>query len=63
VAYAEKWGSVLAELEGLEPGAYELGGEAYETLKEQYDIEINDDVWNRIFFGEITTSHKTSGKN
>jgi hypothetical protein len=61
-ACAEKWERVLAELEGVDTADLEVGGTLYEELKTKYDIEINDDVWGRIFFGEITTSHKKSSR-
>jgi hypothetical protein len=57
VAIAEKYEWVLTEMNDAEEGDYAFDGEAYEQMKEEHVSEVNDDVWQRIFFGEITTLH------
>jgi hypothetical protein len=60
VAIAEKYEWILTELNKADDGDYAFDGDAYGQIKEEHLAEINDDVWNRIFFGEITTSHHSA---
>jgi hypothetical protein len=55
LAQKEEW--ILAGMSGEEESAYEVDGDSYEELRETHRIETNDAVWDRIFFGEITTFH------
>jgi hypothetical protein len=56
-ALAQKQEWILAGMNGEEESAYEVEGDSYEEMKEEHQVVINDAVWDRIFFGEITTFH------
>lgn len=55
VTLLKKYMEVLME-EGYSEEDLDVGGEYYEELKEKYDIEINDDLWEEIKLGEVTVN-------
>ena len=40
--------------EGYSEEELDVGGEYYQKIKEQYDVKVNDDLWEKITLGELT---------
>ena len=58
VAVANKYQSLLAEMEDTAYEAYDYDGEAYQKLLETHECVSNDEVWERIPLGHITVNQK-----
>jgi len=58
IALANKYQSVLSQVEGVEYASYDYTGESYEALLGQHVIEENKEVWSRISVGSITVNYK-----
>ena len=58
IALANKYQSILAQIEGLEYEAYDYTGEAYMEYVESHEIEEKEQVWDRISVGNITVNYK-----
>lgn len=58
IALANKYQSILAQVEGLEYEMYDYSGAAYDALLVKHTIEKNDEVWSRISVGSITVNYK-----
>lgn len=58
IALANKYQSILAQIEGIEYTEYDYTGSAYMTLLEQHEVRVNENVWDRISVGNITVNNK-----
>lgn len=58
IALANKYQSILAQVEGLEYELYDYSGVAYDALLVNHTIEEREKVWNRISVGNITVNYK-----
>lgn len=54
IALANKYQSIYAQMNGKEYEAYNFDGEEYAKILSQHKYEINDEVWDRVDFGNIT---------
>lgn len=54
IAVANKYQMILCETEGVDYEEYDFNGEAYLTLKESYEIVVNEDIWDRVDVGDVT---------
>lgn len=54
IAIANKYQSILCEMEDVAYEAYDFDGEAYLTLKESHEIMINEKIWDRVDVGDVT---------
>lgn len=57
VALAEKYQTILAEVQGVKYEEFSFNGEAYKRMLEEHEFEIYEDVWNKVNFGGITVDH------
>lgn len=58
IALANKYQSILSQIENVEYTEYDYTGSAYAELIEQYDVVVNEQVWDRISVGNITVNRK-----
>lgn len=58
IALANKYQSILAQIENVEYTEYDYTGAAYEALLAEHTIEENEKVWDRISVGNITVNYK-----
>lgn len=56
IALANKYQSILSQIENVEYTEYDYTGSAYAELIGQYDVIVNEDVWDRISVGNITVN-------
>ena len=54
IAIANKYQSILCEMEDVSYEDYDFDGEAYLTLKESHEIVINEKIWDRVDVGGVT---------
>ena len=54
IALANKYQSVLAQMNNKEYEAYNFDGDDYAKLLAEHTYEINEEVWDRVNFGNIT---------
>jgi len=54
---AEKYQNLLAETDGPSVAAYKYDGYYYGQMLEDYDVEVNSKLWDRIVVGDITLVH------
>lgn len=57
MAYAQRWQTIYAALQGAEYEDYDFTKEMYETLLEENTYSVEKDVWSRIQFGSIVVGH------
>lgn len=57
MALAQKYQIVYANMQGASYEDYEYNGDRYIELRDSHEIEINDSIWNRLDFGNITLEH------
>ena len=57
MALAQKYQSILAEMEQVDYEDYSIGGTEYEKLLAQHTCELDETTWNRVPFGSITVDH------
>ena len=57
LAIAQKYQEKLAEKMETSYSGLNWGGYDYENLLKEHDVSINDSVWRRVDFGNITLSH------
>ncbi|MGN0350584.1 MAG: hypothetical protein ACI4ES_02950 [Roseburia sp.] len=57
MALAQKYQMVYASMQGASYEDYEFNGERYKELQDLHEVEINDSIWNRLDFGNITLEH------
>ena len=57
MALAQKYQSILAEMEQVDYEDYSIGGMEYEKLLSQHTCELDETTWDRVPFGSITVDH------
>ena len=57
MALAQKYQNIYAGMQGAGNEDYDFEGDAYLKLKEQHQVVINEKVWDRLDFGNITLNH------
>lgn len=57
MALAQKYQSILAEMEQVDYEDYSIGGTEYEKLLAQHTCELDETTWDRVPFGSITVDH------
>lgn len=57
MALAQKYQSILAEMEQVDYEDYSIGGTEYEKLLAQHICELDETTWDRVPFGSITVDH------
>ena len=57
MALAQKYQSILAEMEQVDYEDYSIGGTEYEKLLAQHTCELDETTWGRVPFGSITVDH------
>lgn len=57
MALAQKYQSILAEMEQVDYEDYSIGGTEYEKLLAQHTYELDGTTWDRVPFGSITVDH------
>lgn len=58
IALAEKYQYILAEMKQKEFEEYSVSGEAYLSMLTEHEVEINEQTWERVHFGNITVQIK-----
>lgn len=54
MALAQKRQQILAEEMGVDKEAYDIKGDMYQELLEEHTYQINETLWKRLNFGNIT---------
>ena len=57
MALAQKYQSILAEMEQVDYEDYSIDGTEYEKLLTQHTCELDETTWDRVPFGSITVDH------
>lgn len=57
IALANKYQSILSQVEGLYYEDYNYTGLMYELILEEHEVETNEAVWDRISVGGITVNY------
>ena len=57
MALAQKYQSILAEMEQVDYEDYSISGTEYEKLLAQHTYELDETTWDRVPFGSITVDH------
>ena len=57
MALAQKYQSILAEMEQVDYEDYSIGGTEYEKLLAWHTCELDETTWDRVPFGSITVDH------
>lgn len=57
IALAQKYQSLLAEMNDVDFDEYSFNGSAYEKIREEHECEIKENVWERVHFGSVTVAH------
>lgn len=63
IAYAQKYQSIYAQMQGASYEDYEFSEDAYTTLLEEQDYSINKKVVKRLGVGSITLNYQNSEKD
>lgn len=58
IALANKYQSILAQMENVEYTEYDYTGSVYADFIAGYEIVVNESVWDRISVGNITVNNK-----
>lgn len=53
IALAQYYQTIYARLEGAEYEDYDFAEEAYEALLEKNSYQVNEEVWDRVDFGNV----------
>ena len=57
-ALAQKYQELYASMQGEDTASYDFSGDAYEKLLENnYKYKINDEIWDRVDFGDVVLDH------
>lgn len=56
IALANKYQSILSQIEGVDYTEYDYTGSAYVDLVAQYEVVVNEKVWDRVSVGNITVN-------
>ena len=54
IALAQKAQQAYADREGVDNREYDVDGSMYQELLKQYTYEVNNKLWKRLNFGNIT---------
>lgn len=57
IALANKYQSILTQIEGVDYTVYDYTESAYEELLLQHEVVVNESVWDRIPVGNITVNY------
>ena len=57
IALANKCQGLLAQEEGVAYTEYNFDGTAYENLAQQYEVKVDEGLWERVPFGKITLAN------
>ncbi len=55
--YAQKMQLIYANIQGGEYEDYNFSEKAYEEMQKDWDAEIKESLWKKLFFGSITLSY------
>ena len=58
IALANKYQSILAQMEGVAYEEYDYQGALYEALLSGHEVSAQKEVWSRIAVGNITVNYK-----
>lgn len=58
IALANKYQSILAQIENVDYTEYDYTGSAYAAMIEVHEVVVNEHVWDRISVGNITVNYK-----
>lgn len=58
IALANKYQSILAQIEDVEYESYDYTGAEYEVLLADHTVKTYEEVWERISVGSITVNYK-----
>ena len=61
IALANKYQSILSQIEGVDYTEYDYTGEEYQVLLEKHEVIVNEKIWSRISVGNITVNYKKKG--
>ena len=57
IALANKYQSILSQMEDVDYEDYDYTGAVYELMLSEHDIEVDESVWDRIAVGNITVNY------
>lgn len=57
IAIANKYQSILTQIEGVDYTEYDYTGSLYTELLEQREVVVNENLWDRISLGSITVNN------
>lgn len=57
VALAQKYQEIYAALNKKDISYYDFSGKGFEKLLKENDYSINEHIWNRVDFGNVTLEH------
>lgn len=63
IALANKYQSILSQMEEVDYTEYNYTGAAYQELLEKHEVIINEHVWDRISVGNITVNYNKKKGN
>lgn len=55
---AQKYQGILAKESGRNFGAYDDSGTAYEAMRKEHEIQVDEDLWDRVPFGNVFYDHR-----
>lgn len=61
IALANKYQSILSQMEEVDYTEYNYTESAYQKLLEEHEIIINENIWDRISVGNITVNYNKKG--
>lgn len=56
-ALAEKYQNIIAEQNNSDYAGYGVGELPYETLLEEHEYKVHENIWERIGFGDVILTH------
>lgn len=57
IALANKYQSILAQMEEVPYEAYNYTGENYEAFVSGHEVKVNEGVWDRVTVGKVTVNY------
>ena len=57
IAYAQKAQMICASMHGEDYAAYDSGREVYKRFVTEYEVKINEEVVEKLYFGNITLEY------
>ena len=58
IAVANKYQSILCQVEGVDYEDYNFDKTAYLALKESHEIVVNEKIWDRVAVGDVTLDNE-----